>query len=270
VDLSESVSKNMSRHSEDRMREFEKRNVTIPMALMRYVPFIHHILEGFLRGRLDEEDYPWVAPPPEGVPLAAGGNTRPAATSRATRRAGWRHKVTADDEDKAAVKKSGSSKEENDNRQRYLVFMIGGLTFSETRSVYELASSTDANLYIGSTSMMNAASFLRNLADLDDDANLELEAKKTAGESSSAARMARKSEAPAAAPTATPETGKEKDRKRDRDAKKDTGKEGRKERGRKKEAKKTARSDSDDDSDDERSRRAKADSDFKKISLQFQ
>jgi len=59
-----------------------------------------------------------------------------------------------------------------DNRPRSIVFVLGGITYSEIRSAYEVARECKANLFVGSSSTMTAAKFIRGLADVDEDTDL--------------------------------------------------------------------------------------------------
>ena len=45
--------------------------------------------------------------------------------------------------------------------------MMGGLTFSEMRSLYEIADTTKANIYIGSTNTITATEYIQDLSNLD-------------------------------------------------------------------------------------------------------
>ena len=51
-----------------------------------------------------------------------------------------------------------------DRRPRFLIFVIGGVTFSEMRSAYEVADAHKANVYIGSSNTLNANEYIYELS----------------------------------------------------------------------------------------------------------
>ena len=63
VDVNASTQK--PHHSKERMAELAQRNKTIQLALMRYLPALHSIMEQQVTYALDEEAFPYVTPPPE-------------------------------------------------------------------------------------------------------------------------------------------------------------------------------------------------------------
>ena len=150
-------------HSKERIQEFALRNKTIPLALMRYVPVLHHVIEQSVQYSLDEDRYPYVTPPPEeqrqNMQAKVGRSARrkpgqTAATATATGGNDWKR-----EEKDGGV---GGA----DRRPRFLIFVIGGLTFSEMRSAYEIAEQHKANVYIGSSNTLNASEFIVELSGL--------------------------------------------------------------------------------------------------------
>jgi syntaxin-binding protein 1 len=148
VDLAFSKKKGRPKHNKTRLSEFEKRAKTIPMALMRYVPMLHQVLTELCGNSLSEEDFPYTAPPP------ADYGKRKAKAKGARGPRNWRGK---------------DSKEEakEDTRPYFIVYMLGGVTFSELRCMYEIAANAQVNLLIGSTSILRPAEFIRQLAGLN-------------------------------------------------------------------------------------------------------
>jgi syntaxin-binding protein 1 len=161
VDLSVQLAKNKSRHSKARLQEFEKRNKTIPLALMRFVPLLQAIFNNLVTGQLSEDEFPFISPPPENM------TSRPSSSSKAANprktKSNWRGKKQTEAKDEVA---------QEDNRGRYLCFIAGGMTFSELRSAYEVAEQNNVNLYIGSTSTITARDFIRGLAELNENDDL--------------------------------------------------------------------------------------------------
>lgn len=65
------------------------------------------------------------------------------------------------------------------NRQRIFCYVAGGITYSETRSIYELSNTLQKDIYIGSECILKPRDFLIGLQTIDDkkllpDLNLEL------------------------------------------------------------------------------------------------
>jgi len=151
VDLVTPVKKGTSKHSRDRLADFEKRARTIPMALMRYLPYLHSVFQNLVSYQLNEDEFPYIVPPAD--KLDANKKQRTAQSAR--RQTGgtgrnWRN----------------NDEQKEDTRPYFIVFVLGGLTFSEMRSIYEIADAQKAQLIIGSTSTLTAESFIKELADL--------------------------------------------------------------------------------------------------------
>lgn len=147
VDLATSKKKARPKHNKSRLAEFEKRAKTIPMALMRYVPILHQVISELCNYSLSEEEYPYIQP----APPSDYGKRKTKATRGAR---SWRGKDTKEE-----------AKE--DTRPYFIVFMLGGVTFSELRSMYELAENAKVNLLIGSSTILRPAEFIRQLAGLN-------------------------------------------------------------------------------------------------------
>lgn len=56
---------------------------------------------------------------------------------------------------------------EEDLRPRFIIFVLGGITFSEMRTAYEQAEKHGVNLYIGSTNTITPMEYIRDLSKLD-------------------------------------------------------------------------------------------------------
>jgi len=148
-------------HSKERMQEFAQRNKTIPLALMRYVPVLQHVIEESVQYSLDEERYPYVTPPPE----EQRANMQ-AKVGRSARRKPGQTGSTGGNDWKREEKDASGAPGAADRRPRFLIFVIGGVTFSELRSAYEIAEQHKANVYIGSSNTLNASEFIVELSGL--------------------------------------------------------------------------------------------------------
>jgi syntaxin-binding protein 1 len=52
-------------------------------------------------------------------------------------------------------------------KQRLVIFQLGGMTYSEIRSVYQVASASNRDVFIGSSHITTPKTFLQDLGDLD-------------------------------------------------------------------------------------------------------
>lgn len=146
VDIAADYKKNKGKHSKARMKEFASRQNTIPLTLMRYVPYIHPIASALVQYELSEEEFPFTSPPPPEYGQAKG-KKKP--------KGNWK-------------KGPGKVEEkEEDDRPLFIVFFLGGVSFSEIRSIYEIGEASKVNIVVGSTSALTPKEFVRELAGLN-------------------------------------------------------------------------------------------------------
>jgi syntaxin-binding protein 1 len=108
--------------------------------LSRFRPLLKTALEDMFNGKLDASVFPYVKDPLRGgqaSPVTATAPT-PAVTSLRNKPV-WT---------KGGQKLVGGATR-SDSRQRVFVFVAGGMTYSEMRSVYELSASAGKDIYIG-------------------------------------------------------------------------------------------------------------------------
>ncbi len=117
-------------------------------ALSRFQPNLKHMLDELCRGSLDQTVFPYVKPPmdPNEDTVTAQGSLR-AAKPR------W----------------AGAGRRQVENRQRIIVFMAGGATFSESRSCYEASAEHTRDVFLATSHMLTPALFLRQVGDLSTD-----------------------------------------------------------------------------------------------------
>jgi syntaxin-binding protein 1 len=187
VDLSNKGSEK-KKLSKERTEELRARAEAQQLNLMRYLPQLHSVIEQLITGQLKEDAFPYTKPPPPGsAPAAASGasaaggaaggaSARKGVSARKARQNGaadWKSgesgsAAAASSSGAAAASASPSAASEEDNRPRFIVFVLGGLTYSEMRSCYELADKHHAHLLLGSTNTSTPASFIKDLANLTD------------------------------------------------------------------------------------------------------
>jgi len=154
IDLNQAFQGGKSKHSSTRMKEFEKRIETIPLQLMRYIPVLYSVVNDMITYDLSETDYPYTGTgPPDDEKRKSTTSKNTSARTKTKWRQGGKEKP---------------ADEKEDNRARYIIYVVGGCTFSETRSIYEIAHEhKDASLVIGSTNTLIASEFIRGLAGKD-------------------------------------------------------------------------------------------------------
>lgn len=116
--------------------------------MSRYNPAVKHMLDNLCRGILDQTVFPYVKPPldPNEDALIGQGSLRAAKPS-------W----------------AGAGRKAADNRQRIIVFMAGGATFSESRACYEVGSAMNRDIFMVTSHMLTPQLFVRQVGDLSVD-----------------------------------------------------------------------------------------------------
>ncbi|BFZ59705.1 syntaxin binding protein 1 [Saitoella coloradoensis] len=125
-----------------------------PYELSRYVPVLKSVLDEHIKGTLDPVAFPYInnIPGPEAMAAAPAGAVaqQPQGSLRSARPT-WA---------KAKTQAGGYV----EPRQRVLVFIAGGATYSEARSVYELSAKHNRDVILGSTEMLSPAQWLNQLS----------------------------------------------------------------------------------------------------------
>lgn len=121
-------------------------------ALSRYEPTLQKLLEAHANNTLDPNNFPYTKPP-----LDLGDEqypTGPQTTSLRNNKPTW------------AKTRTNISTE---NRQRVIVFMAGGATYSESRACYDVSRTTNREIFLTTSHMLTPTLFLRQLGDLSTD-----------------------------------------------------------------------------------------------------
>lgn len=116
--------------------------------LSRYNPAVKTMLVNLCKGTLDQTTFPYVKPPadPNEDALIGQGSLRGAKPS-------W----------------AGAGRRAPDNKQRIIVFMAGGATFSEARACYEIGATMGREVVMATSHMLTPGLFVRQLGDLSVD-----------------------------------------------------------------------------------------------------
>ncbi|KAK7187517.1 syntaxin-binding protein-like protein 2 [Paraphaeosphaeria sporulosa] len=115
-------------------------------ALSRYEPVLKDVLEEHVLGRVPQDVFPYT----KGSPEDPGMNDVTPASSLRSAKPTW-------------AKSKLSSVEP---RQRIIVFMAGGATYSEARACYEITEKTSRDVFLVTSHMMNPGLYLRQIGDL--------------------------------------------------------------------------------------------------------
>lgn len=155
------LSKSANRQGQKTKKGKKKQNVQqeVPFDLSRYVPVVKRIVQGHIDGTIDQSLFP----------NYASKNVRQKSLRRDTAEAvkevpklrvyktQW-HKKSTGGANAAPKPPSGPP---------IIIFIVGGMTYSEIRSAYEIAETFDREVYIGSTHIITPDKFVKDLSNLD-------------------------------------------------------------------------------------------------------
>ncbi|KAG2157814.1 Sec1-like protein [Suillus bovinus] len=118
--------------------------------LSRYRPLLRTVIEEHSANKLDSALFPYVKDSPIVLsPAASLKQTTPQTTSLRSAKPSW-HK---------AVRPNALA----ESKQRVIVFVVGGMTYSEIREAYSLSTSLNKDIYIGSTHAITPRNFVDDL-----------------------------------------------------------------------------------------------------------
>lgn len=118
-------------------------------SLSRFTPALSHLLTQHSHDTLPQETFPYTKPELE--PTEAP--TRPQLTTLRSAKPTW------------ATTRTLSTKP----KQRILIFMAGGATYSESRAAYDASATYDKDVYLITSHMLTPALFIRQVRDLSQD-----------------------------------------------------------------------------------------------------
>ncbi|KAJ8456753.1 hypothetical protein ONZ51_g11942 [Trametes cubensis] len=126
--------------------------------LSRYKPVLRTVLEDHVASKLDTTLFPYVKDSPSAAPAASSLRSSPAiqpAVSLRSQKPNW-HKAAR-----------GPNNAQQDSRQRIIVFVAGGMTYSEMREAYLLSKSLNKEIIVGSTHPVTPQHFVDDLKVLE-------------------------------------------------------------------------------------------------------
>jgi syntaxin-binding protein 1 len=118
-------------------------------ALSRFQPNLKLMLEEAAKGTLDQGPFPYTRPPLDNSDELAAQSQASLRSAKPT----WaRNRMST-----------------IENRQRVIVFMAGGATYSEARSCYEVSKTSGRDVFLATSHMLTPALFVRQVGDLSVD-----------------------------------------------------------------------------------------------------
>ena len=120
--------------------------------LSRYDPAVSAMLEEHIRGTLDQILFPYTKPYLDAAEGLMGQENVSQASLRSAKPTWARTRPSS-----------------VEPRQRIIVFMAGGATYSESRACYEISRTSNKDILLATTHMMTPSLFLRQVADLSAD-----------------------------------------------------------------------------------------------------
>ncbi|KAJ7920739.1 Sec1-like snare protein [Mycena leptocephala] len=147
------------RDNKKKLGQKKPKNSEEEYELSRFKPALRTVLEDHVADKLDKTLFPYVRDAPSAPTASAPSSLRSAtpvqATSLRSQKPSW-HKAA----------RPGASAMDS-TRQRLLVFVAGGMTYSEIREAYQLSSSLNRDIYIGSTHTITPREFIKDLTVLE-------------------------------------------------------------------------------------------------------
>ena len=120
--------------------------------LSRYDPAIKPMLEEHIRGTLDQSIFPFTKPHLDAAEGLLGQENVSQASLRSAKPTWARTRPSA-----------------LEPRQRIIVFMAGGATYSESRACYEVSQSSNKDVFLATSHMLTPSLYLRQVGDLSVD-----------------------------------------------------------------------------------------------------
>ncbi|SLM39447.1 sec1 family superfamily [Lasallia pustulata] len=135
---------------------FSKKQQPSPEAeesgLSRYDPAVKSMLEEHVRGTLDQTVFPFTKPHLDAAEGLMGQEHVSQASLRSAKPTWARTRPSS-----------------VEPRQRVIVFIAGGATYSESRACYEISRTSNKDVFLATTHMLTPSLFLRQVADLSAD-----------------------------------------------------------------------------------------------------
>ncbi|KAJ1962011.1 syntaxin binding protein 1 [Dispira parvispora] len=134
--------------------------------LSRYVPRFKKVVDDHLRGQLDDNEYPLLRPPQDERAMQSALSRKSLRSVKATwARPGPGGSSTPTGTTPPGVRRTVSTAS-NSSAGKMVIFVVGGVTYSEIRATYELSQAYGWDIYLGSTHILSPLEFLHSLSGL--------------------------------------------------------------------------------------------------------
>ena len=121
--------------------------------LSRYEPVLQQLLKAHATNSVDPTTFPYTKPP---LDLDSAQQPAAATSLRTGAKPTW-------------AKTTRGNAVSAENRQRVILFMAGGATFSESRAAYDVGRSTGREVFLTTSHMLTPQLFIRQVGDLSAD-----------------------------------------------------------------------------------------------------
>jgi syntaxin-binding protein 1 len=146
----------------DRLKKASERVQKIPLELMRFTPFIGETISQFAENKLSKTNFKYLndLEPPEVYYVQPAPAPKPQPkTVRSIRDKKWREDDEKENLEEKILKEAPTA-------PRLIIFIAGGVTFSEIREAYDIAEKTGRDIIICSTHTLNAEQFMLELSNM--------------------------------------------------------------------------------------------------------
>jgi syntaxin-binding protein 1 len=134
-------------------------------ASSRYVPTLKAILQELVANQLSIEEYPSVVPMPD-MPSVSTSATSARRRGKGAETSARKKKGATDKWSRTGASPTTSTASANYAGGRNLVFVVGGMCYSELRVAREVMEKESREIVVGSTSFISPADFINDLATL--------------------------------------------------------------------------------------------------------
>jgi hypothetical protein len=137
----------------------------VPYELSRFIPRLKQIMRDLISAQLSAETFPFIKEAP------TSSSASLISADKSGLKSSTAHPKWADAKNKAPASASNVLQNEEflstaSKYPRYIVFVAGGMTYSEVRTAYEVSKRDNRHCYIGSTHIITPKTFVESLEEL--------------------------------------------------------------------------------------------------------
>ncbi|ORZ12622.1 Sec1-like protein [Absidia repens] len=145
-------------------RKRSNKNDDQPYELSRYVPSLKKSMDAFFSQQLDHQQFAYAREsdmdkpdlsPGNALGPPSSGSSQLSGVSLRTTKPTWKNKTT-----------NGVSGQRTSNGAKLIIFVVGGMTYSEIRSAYEVGDLHNRDIFIGTTEILRPKTYVENLGQL--------------------------------------------------------------------------------------------------------